>query len=118
MKAGLGGVGSLSLHFTHTHPCAVSRSTVTAQAPADVQLHSGPRKSIRRQIRLSSLRRENSFTEGGEKTETESQEEGMALCDITEDDLNELMREEAEDVFFDGRGHPGSWGLRGAKAME
>ncbi|KAL7829466.1 hypothetical protein AOLI_G00303510 [Acnodon oligacanthus] len=27
----------------------------------------------------------------------------MALCDITEDDLNELMREEAEDVFFDGR---------------
>uniref|UniRef100_W5KV16 Rho family-interacting cell polarization regulator 2 n=1 Tax=Astyanax mexicanus TaxID=7994 RepID=W5KV16_ASTMX len=26
----------------------------------------------------------------------------MALCDITEDDLNELMREEAEDVFFDG----------------
>lgn len=112
MKAGLGGVGSLSLLFTHTHthPCAVSRSTVTAQASADVQLHSGPRKNIRRQIRLSSLRRENSFTEGGEKTETESQEEGMALCDITEDDLNELMREEAEDVFFDGRVHPGSWG--------
>ncbi|XP_036422225.1 rho family-interacting cell polarization regulator 2 isoform X1 [Colossoma macropomum] len=26
----------------------------------------------------------------------------MALCEITEDDLNELMREEAEDVFFDG----------------
>lgn len=38
----------------------------------------------------------------------------MALCDITEDDLNELMREEAEDVFFDGRVHPGSWGSSGA----
>ncbi|XP_066531420.1 rho family-interacting cell polarization regulator 2 isoform X2 [Hoplias malabaricus] len=26
----------------------------------------------------------------------------MALCDISEDDLHELMHEEAEDVFFDG----------------
>ncbi|XP_030645360.1 rho family-interacting cell polarization regulator 2 [Chanos chanos] len=26
----------------------------------------------------------------------------MTMCDITEDDLNELMREEAEDVFYDG----------------
>lgn len=27
----------------------------------------------------------------------------MALADITEDDFTELMREEAEDVFIDGR---------------
>lgn len=37
----------------------------------------------------------------------------MALCDITEDDLNELMREEAEDVFFDGRGILGHGGHEG-----
>lgn len=40
-------------------------------------------------------------------------EEGMAFCDITEDDLNELMREEAEDVFFDGKVIQGNGGVGG-----